>query len=279
MSLTTHLDPNATSIAVTGVGLWLPGASTAADLPKLLASGHFPRQSEVPDPGGQSIEPRARRRASRLSRALADACTEAIKQAQLDASAVATVFGSTLGEAHTMITLLGQMWRKEEMSPMAFATSVHSAASGVVSINAGNRAFTTSLSADYDTASSALTEGWGVATTMDLPTIVVCGDDHSPEDFVPESDAFDLIAVALALCPDSTLEKGLAPKAPILGRISLPFTREQELRLLDPVNTTPQIHRNPQTGLLDLVAHLILGNKGAVRLDRGLGNGSVVVIS
>lgn len=272
--MSSSFDPKLTTIAVTGVGLWLPGVSSASELPKLLASAHLPRQSDVPDPSGHSIEPRARRRASRLSRGLADACAQAITQAELDASSVATVFGSTLGEAHTMITLLGQMWRREEMSPMAFATSVHSAASGVVSISAGNRAFTTSLSADYDTVSSALLEGWGVATTMNLPTIVVCGDDQSPGDFVPESEAFDMIAVAIALCPDT-----VPSKAPALARISLPFTRENECPLLDPIRTTPQVNRNPQTGMLDLVAHLLSGTKGAVRLDRGLGNGSVVLIA
>lgn len=274
MNTSRNFDARTATIAVTGVGLWLPGATSPAELPKLLGSERFPRQPEVADPTGQSIEPRARRRASRLSRALADVCAQAINQAELDASSVATVFGSTLGEAHTMIALLGQMWRKEEMSPMGFATSVHSAASGVVSISAGNRAFTTSLSADYDTASSALLEAWGVATTMNLPTIVVCGDDHSPEDFVPESEAFDLVAVAVALCPD-----GVTSKAPVLGRLSLPFARPPELPLLDPIRTSPQVGRNPQTGLLDVVAHLIAGNKGAVRLDRGLGNGCVTVIS
>lgn len=274
MSILPAFDAKTTTIAVTGVGIWLPGAANPAEFPKLLDGERFPRQSEVADPSGQSIEPRARRRASRLSRALADVCTQAINQAELDASSVATVFGSTLGEAHTMISLLGQMWRKEEMSPMGFATSVHSAASGVVSINAGNRAFTTSMSADYDTASAALLEAWGVATTMNLPTIVVCGDDHSPEDFVPESEAFDLVAVALALCPE-----GVPSKAPVLGRLSLPLARPSELRLLDPVATSPQVGRNPQAGLLDVVAHLIAGNKGAVRLERGLGNGSITVIS
>ncbi len=273
-SAVSEFEPQSTTIAVAGIGLWIPGASSASELPKLMAGTHLPRQSEVADPGGLSIEPRARRRASRLSRALADACTQAIKQAQLDASSVATVFGSTLGEAHTMITLLGQMWRKEEMSPMGFATSVHSAASGVVSINAGNRAFTTSLSADYDTASAALLEAWGVAVTMNLPTIIVCGDDHSPQDFVPESEAFDLVAVALALVPDS-----VSLTAPVLGRLSLPMRRDAELPLLDPIRTTPQVHRNPQTGLLDVAAHLAAGRKGAVRLDRGHGNGAITIIS
>lgn len=267
-------EPRSATIAVTGIGLWIPGASSAAELPKLIAGDHLPRQSEVSDPGGLSIEPRARRRASRLSRALSDACSQAISQAHLDASSVATVFGSTLGEAHTMITLLGQMWRREEMSPMGFATSVHSAASGVVSINAGNRAFTTSLSADYDTASAALMEAWGVAVTMNLPTIVVCGDDHSPADFVSESDAFDLVSVALALVPDS-----VPTNAPVLGRLSLPLRRAADVPLLDPIRTTPQVHRNPQTGLLDVAAHLAAGRKGAVRLDRGFGNGTVTIIS
>jgi hypothetical protein len=269
----SNFDPRSATIAVAGVGLWIPGATSAAELQTLLSSDHLPRQSEVPDPSGSSIEPRARRRASRLSRALADTCARAIAQAELDASSVATVFGSTLGEAHTMITLLGQMWRKEEMSPMGFATSVHSAASGVVSINAGNRAFTTSLSADYDTVSAALFEAWGVATTMNLPTILVCGDDNSPADFVPESEAFDLVAVALALVPDS-----VTCNTPILGRLSLPSPREANEPILDPIRTTPRVHRNPQTGLLDVAAHLLAGHKGAVRLDRGLGNGSITII-
>src|SRR5690606_23521489 len=102
-------------------------------------------------------------------------------------------------------------------------------------------------------------------TTMNLPTIVVCGDDNSPDDFVPDAEGFDLIAVALALCPDSLLDRSLAP---VLGRLSLPFTRDSDVPLLDPVNTAPRVHRNPQVGLLDVVAHLITGDKGAVRLDR-----------
>lgn len=237
----------------------------------LLDSGCFPRQQDVDPPTGTSIEPRARRRASRLSRALADVCAEASQQAQLDRSGIATVFGSTLGEAHTMITLLGQMWRHEEMSPMGFATSVHSAASSVVSINAGNRAFTTSLSADYDTAAGALFEAWGVVQTMALPTVIACGDDHSPEDFVPDAEAFDLVAVALSLSAVETCADDLA-----LGYISLPHAGEATL---PGVASSPQVGRNPQAGLLDVAAHLLAGKSGTVRLDRGSGSGLVVAIN
>jgi hypothetical protein len=265
--------PRDVDVAIIGVGLWLPGASNPTQLADLLQAGTFPRQSEVEPPSGQSIEVRARRRASRLSRALADVCGAAISQAALDASRVATVFGSTLGEAHTMIALLGQMWRKEEMSPMGFATSVHSAASGTVSISAGNRAFTTSLSADYDTASASLLEAWGVATMLQLPTVVVCGDDHSPEDFVPEAESFDLMTVAMALSTTPPTED-----QSIVGRISLPHELDPHHPLLPPIASSAQVARNPQAGMLDLVAHLVAGRKGQVRLDRGLGNGCVVTI-
>jgi hypothetical protein len=269
----TFVNAKSVDIAITGVGLWLPGASSPEQLEVLLQSGVYPRQSEVEPPTGQSIEVRARRRASRLSRALADACACAINQAGLDASQVATVFGSTLGEAHTMITLLGQMWRKEEMSPMGFATSVHSAASGTVSISAGNRAFTTSLSADYDTVCAALTEGWGVATMLNLPTIVICGDDNSPKDFVPEAESFDLLAVAVALAPTAPTDG-----QSVVGHISLPHVLDPHTEVLPPITSSAHVARNPQAGLLDLVAHLAAGRKGQVRMDRGFGNGAVITI-
>jgi hypothetical protein len=268
----TLFNPSDVDIAITGVGLWLPGATTLEQLNALAQSGVHPRQTEVDPPPGHSIEVRARRRASRLSRAMADVCAAAIHQAGLDASHVATVFGSTLGEAHTMITLLGQMWRREEMSPMGFATSVHSAASGTVSISAGNRAFTTSLSADYDTVSASLLEAWGVATMHNLPTVVICGDDHSPEDFVPEAESFDLLAVALAITPTPAAEQA------VVGRISLPHPLIANQPLLPAVTSSAYVARNPQAGLLDLAAHLLAGHKGQVRLDRGLGNGCVVTL-
>lgn len=264
--------PDQSFLAITGAGVWLPGACNCEQLSSLLKCSTFPRQNETSPPTGASIEPRARRRASRLSRALADACAEATAQAGLDTSQIATVFGSTLGEAHTMISLLGQMWRREEMSPMGFATSVHSAASSVVSISAGNRAFTTSLSADYDTAGAALTEAWSVVQTMGIPAVVVCGDDHSPPDFVPESEAFDLLAIALSLTP---LEPAPSAVNPVLGYLSLPHVGNPSLK---PIDSSPQIARNPQAGLLDVLAHLLARRSGTVRLDRELGNGQVVTL-
>jgi hypothetical protein len=218
---------------------------------------------------------------------MADACAEAIADAKLDAATVATVFGSTLGEAATMIGLLDQMWRGEEMSPMGFATSVHSAASGVVSISAGNRAFTTSLSADFDTVAAALLEGWGLVQTLDTPVIVVCGDDESPKDFVPEAQSFDLMAVAISLLPaNHQFANGTKPlgklswitdaRGSILSGEAEPRSSYQRL---DPVALTPRAGRNPQVGLLDLAAAVISATSGIVCLDRGTGAGTCINFS
>lgn len=256
------------SVWVAGVGLWLPEVTSAQAFVEGVRGLNAPR--DYAPPGGRSIEPRARRRASRLSRAMADACAEAVAQAGVDPSRVATVFGSALGEATTMIALLDQMWRGQEMSPMGFATSVHSAASGVVSISSGNRGFTTSLSADFDTAAAALTEAWGWVQTQQEPAVLVCGDDDSPKDFVPDAEAFDLMAAALCLVP---IKHPPSPPARPLARLSLP---EQHIPDLSPVALSPRVSRNPQAALVDLAAAILQGDHGWVRLDRGLGSGYCV---
>lgn len=252
----------AMSFRVLGVGIW--------------------RSDEAGEskPEGASIERRARRRATLLSRAMADACAAAANQAQLDMSQVPTVFGSALGETPTMISLMDQMCRGEEMSPMRFATSVHSSASGVVSISSNNKSFTTSLSADYDTVSAALWEAYGVMQTMGSPVVIVLGDDPSLEDFVKPQENFDRLAVALALGPiepEIKFDENVAdPSCAVasLGEISLP---EAELAAtLASADTPPQIARNPVVGALDLAVALKSGREGQLRLDRGRGSGFCV---
>lgn len=256
------------SVWVAGVGLWLPGVADAQAFAEGARGLEAPR--DYAPPGGRSIDARSRRRASRLSRAMADACAEAVAQAGADPSRVATVFGSALGEATTMIHLLDQMWRGQEMSPMGFATSVHSAASGVVSISSGNRGFTTSLSADFDTVAAALSEAWGWVQTHNEPVVVICGDDDAPKDFVPEDEAFDLMAAAVCLVPATHPP---SPSARPLMRLSLPQIHTPDR---SPETLSPRVARNPQAALVDLVAAVLARKPAWVRLDRGLGSGYCV---
>jgi hypothetical protein len=246
-------------VAVLGLGAFVPGygglaawsaGESNADLVK--ASGHL-------------IPARQRRRASGLSRALADAYAESLEQATLDATRVASVFGSALGESATMIGLLDQMWDENAaLSPMKFATSVHNAASGTVSIATKNRGYTTSIGADYDTPAMSLIEGISWVAAHDENVIVCCGDEQPPPDLVPDGLGWGLLSAAIALGPRS------AASAHGLGRLSLPSI---ETATSEPLRRDAALERNPCIGLLDLVHALSSRSSGTVALDRGQGRG------
>ena len=250
-------------VGVAGWGVFVPGFASLADWLAAIPSAAHEK------PEGTLVPLRERRRASLLSRAFADAFSATVARAGLDPSQVATVFGSALGEASTMIGLLDQMWKEETtLSPMKFATSVHNAASGMISIATGNRGFTTSLGADYDTPAMSLLEGIGIVQSEGRPVVVCCGDEAPPGDLVPEDAGWSLLCAAVALCP---LDGARA------GRPQLSTLEIAPATLPSPV-ASPPLGRNPNVGLLDLVVALERGSEGAVRLDRGAGRGYSVRI-
>src|SRR5690554_4733866 len=197
--------------SVVGCGLFIPGFSSV----EAWRNGDY--KEEDLRPSGSSLERRSRRLASDLMRGLAGAYQEAVTQGELAPESVASVFGSAISEAKTMIGLLDQMWDlREEPSPMAFAASVHNAAAGVVSISNKNQAFTTSIAADFDTVAMALVEAVGLAITGEGggDVIVACGDEPAPEKLVDEGVHWSFVCGAIAL----SAEPGDAP----LARIQLP---------------------------------------------------------
>lgn len=249
-------------LLVAGVGLWLPGVPNIAAW-ESGARGNAERSTEFEPASGASIERRARRRASPLARSLANSYSEAATAAGIDIEQASSVFGSGLGEVSTMLGLLDQMSRNEELSPMAFATSVHSAASGVVSISAKNRGFSTAISAYHDTVSSALFEAIGLLGSLGQPVVVACGDENSPDRFVEGEEAFDTVTAAIALVPADT-------DAPILARLRGPV---HETPTLPSADVPAAMGRNPQVGLVDLISAVLAKTPGIVSLDRGRGTG------
>jgi hypothetical protein len=244
-------------VAVVGYGLFVPELAGVA----AWASGA--RDAAHALPSGSLIKPRDRRRMSALSKALADAYAEALTSAAFEPGRVASVFGSALGEAATMIGLLDQMWTEgAALSPMRFVSSVHNAAAGVVSIATENQGFTTSLGADYDTPAMALVEGMGAVLARDEPVIVCCGDEVVPGDLVPEALRWELLAAAVALAPVEA-----APPS------SMRLALSDEAPTLTPRDLSIALARNPCAGLLDLVDALHRGQEGILRLDRGRGQG------
>jgi len=251
-------------VAIAGVGVFTPSYPNT----QALRSGE--RASAAIEPKGELLDKRSRRRASLQTKAIADAYGEALAQSGLDASMVASVFGSAMGEAATMIGLLDQMWREGGMlSPMRFATSVHNAAAGVVSIATGNRGFSTSLGADHDTPAMALVEGMGIALAHDAPVVVACGDEATPEGLVAEGEGWGSLTVAMALVP-------LSQARPDMMRLSMPTIDAPDLV---PDDVDGLMVRNPIVGLLDLASCILRGRQGRLRLDRGLGRGYCVDLS
>ncbi len=249
------------AVAVVGWGAFVPGYATVAD----WIGGRACAESSAPV--GALVPLRDRRRASPLSRALADAYGGAVERAGLDPARVASVFGSALGEVSTMIGLLDQMWSEgTPLSPMKFATSVHNAAAGVISIATANRGFTTSIGADYDTPAMALVEALGWIGSRGEPVVLCCGDESPPADLVPGQRGWSLLAAAVALSPVDRAPRG----APTLGLLG-PLGPSEEA--LAPPQTDGELGRNPNVGLFDLVVALERGVPGIVRLDRGEGRG------
>lgn len=251
---------------VYGVGLFTPSAPNAAAWLDAPAEG----QSEPATPTGSSLERRSRRMSSVLMRGFADVYNEACTQADFDAETVASVFGSALGEANTMIGLLDQMWAKhEEPSPMAFAASVHNAAAGVVSISNKNRAFTTSIAADFDTVAMALMEAVGLLATGHTEVMVACGDEPAPEKLVDDASHWGFLcgAVALRSAPKEEMKPLARLRVPTLGAENpLAFEYDAGLRA------------NPQLGLLQLIDAVLRQRWGQVALDNGRGRGWAVEV-
>lgn len=225
--------------------------------------------AEPAAPSGSSLDKRTRRRASVLTRAMADAYAEALNAGGLDPETVASVFGSALGEASTMLSLLDQMFRTHEpVSPMRFVTSVHNTASGLVSISGKNRGFTTSIGADFDTPAMSILEALGVIHSERTPAIVCCAEEGAPKDLVPEEYHWELLAGAVALVhPDD------APSSALRLRLAGFDARADSGEHLQPIALSDALAKSPVVGILDLIAHAAEGREGWIRLDRGKGRG------
>ena len=245
------------TVAILGLGLWIHG------YPSVPAWSLRRPDDEAEKPMGRAFDRVNRRRAGTMGRALADAAAEAMEQAGVDPSIVATVVGSSIGEATTMIGLLEQMWRtKEPMSPAAFTVSVHNAASGLLSISNKNVGFTTSLAADEDTPGAALLEGIGLALDRDTPVLVACADEGAPRSLLKDAPDWDLFAGACVLGP-------VVEGAPCLATLRID---RGEASLPQPELPGAQAE-NPQAGLLNLIEGVLGGRPGSMRLDRGRGAG------
>jgi hypothetical protein len=179
------------------------GGSTSPDEVKSGANG---RKLVVDALALDFIPGSLRRRCSPFSRAslaVAYAAARGDGERPID---MPTVFASAHGESEITEQLLGEIARRELLSPMGFSLSVHNAASGIFSIATGNKAPASAIAANEHSFMMGLCEAAMILTEQGHDRVLfVSSDDLVPAVFLGErGDSGEPHALALLIArPDS----------------------------------------------------------------------------
>lgn len=183
-------------VGVVGLGLWSVGF---ADVTAWREGRPDP---DVVKPKCELVNARLRRGSSRFANMLGEVVQQAAEAASVDVTQVPTVYGSSLGEIETMVTLLGMLFQEEgKLSPNRFKNSVHNAASGLVSIGTANTTFSTAIAGGDRSFETSLLEAWAYVDTHGGDVILAVADDRAPEP-LDQLDDHDALAVGFALRAD-----------------------------------------------------------------------------
>ncbi|MFI5315845.1 MAG: beta-ketoacyl synthase chain length factor [Myxococcota bacterium] len=135
-------------------------------------------------PDAKFLPAMLRRRCTPLTRAMLTAAFGCAEPDEL--ASLRTVFASRHGSINESIGLLENVVRREKLSPATFSHTVHNAQAGLFSIAAGNRAASSSLSAQEDTWTAAWIEALCfLERDAREPVLVVIGDVPLAETFAP----------------------------------------------------------------------------------------------
>lgn len=181
-----------TPIYVRGLGLWSPG------FPNVTAWREGRPDPSLDKPPCKLVNARLGRGSSRFANMLGEVVEQAAADGGVDVTTVPTVYGSSLGEIETMVTLLRMLYEEEgKLSPNRFKNSVHNAASGLVSIGTSNTAFSTAIAGGDRSFETSLLEGWAYLAAEGGALVLAVADDLPPE---PLAALGDHGALALAFC-------------------------------------------------------------------------------
>lgn len=187
-------------IHVTGLGLWSPGFAGATEWRERRPDAAVER------PPCKLVNARLGRGSSRFANMLGEVVEQAAAAGGVDVATVPTVYGSSLGEIETMVTLLDMLYREEgKLSPNRFKNSVHNAASGLVSIGTANTSFSTAIAGGDRSFEAALIEAWILLEEEGGEVVLAMADDVPP---APLEALGHRGALALGFCLSSTARSG-----------------------------------------------------------------------
>ena len=192
---------------VQGAGLLGPGLSSWAASLDVLRGLQPLAASPTVLPAPLRLPAAERRRAGasvKLALAVAD---EAVTQAQIDPTTLATVFTSSSGEGANCHALCETLATPAPMvSPTRFTNSVHNAAAGCWHIAVGSRASSTSLCAFDGSFGAGLIEAATSVALAGAPILLVASESPYPEPLGRTRPLPDHFGLALVLTPTETAQ-------------------------------------------------------------------------
>ena len=163
------------AVFVAGKGLWAPGFRDAA------AWLQGQPDAAVAAPAAELLPAASRRRASALTRMVAEAAGAAAAESGTDLGQAPIVLGSRFGEIGAAVEMIASFREGEGLpSPTRFHNSVHNGPAAYVSMATGNRGLATAVAAGDDTAGMALLEAIGILDERGGDVLLLLGDEALP---------------------------------------------------------------------------------------------------
>lgn len=239
-------------ISVVGIGLWAPGQGSPE---AWLANRH---ELETTRPACAILNPRIGRFTSLMTRVSVEVASQACAGSRVGLREVPTLFGSAHGEIQIAFELLDMIELDGVPSPARFMNSVHNAASGHVSISAGNTLFSTALAAGTRTFAMCLLEAWAWLETAGGSIVVVVADEPLP-DHLAGAGHYDALGVAFHLATEPLPAKTMGS----LSSLSRRSPTES------PGSIPDRLAGNPCAAALCLVEAVLRERPGVVPVEIG----------
>jgi len=141
-----------------------------------------------------------------LTRIFAELYAQLLHDDESHNDSLPTIYSSCFGEMATTLQLLDQLETDLRLSPIRFQSSVHNTASGRISLERQNRAFSTALAAGQASFAMALLEAQAWLAAHGGEVLVLVADEAVPARLEPN---LKYLPLGIGLRLNSTTASGL----------------------------------------------------------------------
>jgi len=240
-------------VAVLGLGVWTPGFP---DVHAYLGGASVPGVAQP----AVELPPRLRRRASLLTRMMADVASQAARQARCPLRDVPLVMGSAFGELVTTMEMLEELETDRLLSPFRFHNSVHNTAVGYLGMAHDDQRPSTAIAAGNDTVPAALLDARAWLAERGGDVLVLVGDEPLPQALskrsTPAMAAAVWLRAGVATSGEGNAAGGApdaAPGAAEAGSSPLAWLGDLRQEAVDPARPRPAEVDCPAATMLSLV--------------------------